>query len=190
MTTMRMTTMMMMATMRMLWPWLEIPWRSLWRRAVPGASVGVLAPSLSAAACPCQPASSFLPLSWYQPLPPPPPPPPHAAVAPARPFPSSICFDKSRRDIGKSQSVWTDSKMETAGSLSSAQQLALWAAPAPTVAWRASWAAAEASQRARRPTPSCWLTPSSYPSPPQRSRPPRDRSCGSGAPCSPAAYIL
>jgi hypothetical protein len=33
---------------------------------------------------------------------------------PARPFPSSICHDKNRRDIGKSQSIWTDSKMETA----------------------------------------------------------------------------
>jgi hypothetical protein len=32
------------------------------------------------------------------------------------PFPSSIFLDKNRRDIGKSQSVWTDSKMETAGS--------------------------------------------------------------------------
>eukprot|EP01047_Picozoa_sp_COSAG01_P014253 COSAG01_NODE_690_length_14219_cov_19.783144_18_plen_213_part_00 len=37
--------------------------------------------------------------------------------APARPFPSSIFRDKNRRDIGKSQSIWTDSKMETAGSL-------------------------------------------------------------------------
>jgi hypothetical protein len=36
--------------------------------------------------------------------------------APARPFPSSILLDKTRRDIGKSQSIWTDSKMETAGS--------------------------------------------------------------------------
>jgi hypothetical protein len=35
---------------------------------------------------------------------------------PARPFPSSIFLDKNRRDIGKSQSIWTDSKMETAGS--------------------------------------------------------------------------
>eukprot|EP01047_Picozoa_sp_COSAG01_P024983 COSAG01_NODE_1561_length_9917_cov_5.742514_12_plen_175_part_00 len=36
--------------------------------------------------------------------------------APARPFPSSIFRDKNRRDIGKSQSMWTDSKTETAGS--------------------------------------------------------------------------
>jgi hypothetical protein len=36
--------------------------------------------------------------------------------SPARPFPSSIFLDKNRRDIGKSQSIWTDSKMETAGS--------------------------------------------------------------------------
>jgi hypothetical protein len=35
---------------------------------------------------------------------------------PARPFPSSIFLDKNRRDIGKSQSIWSDSKMETAGS--------------------------------------------------------------------------
>jgi hypothetical protein len=35
---------------------------------------------------------------------------------PARPFPSSIFLDKNRRDIGKCQSIWTDSKMETAGS--------------------------------------------------------------------------
>jgi hypothetical protein len=34
----------------------------------------------------------------------------------ARPFPPSIFRDKNRRDIGKSQSIWTDSKMETAGS--------------------------------------------------------------------------
>jgi hypothetical protein len=37
-------------------------------------------------------------------------------LPPARPFPSSIFLDKNRRDIGKSQSIWTDSKMETAGS--------------------------------------------------------------------------
>jgi hypothetical protein len=35
---------------------------------------------------------------------------------PARPFPSSIFLDKNRRDIGKSQPIWTDSNMETAGS--------------------------------------------------------------------------
>jgi hypothetical protein len=35
---------------------------------------------------------------------------------PARPCPSSIFLDKNRRGIGKSQSIWTDSKMETAGS--------------------------------------------------------------------------
>jgi hypothetical protein len=35
---------------------------------------------------------------------------------PARPFPSSIFIGRNRRDIGKSQSVWTDSKMKTAGS--------------------------------------------------------------------------
>jgi hypothetical protein len=35
---------------------------------------------------------------------------------PARPFPSSIFLDKNRRDIGKYQSIWTDSKVETAGS--------------------------------------------------------------------------
>jgi hypothetical protein len=35
---------------------------------------------------------------------------------PARPFPPSIFLDKNRRDISKSQSIWTDSKMETAGS--------------------------------------------------------------------------
>jgi hypothetical protein len=37
---------------------------------------------------------------------------------PARPFPSLIFLDKNTRDIGKSQSIWTDSKMETAGSRS------------------------------------------------------------------------
>jgi hypothetical protein len=37
-------------------------------------------------------------------------------VGPARPCPSSIFCDKNRRDIGKSQSIWADSKMETAGS--------------------------------------------------------------------------
>jgi hypothetical protein len=37
-------------------------------------------------------------------------------LLPARPFPSSISLDEIRRDIGKSQSIWTDSKMETAGS--------------------------------------------------------------------------
>jgi hypothetical protein len=36
--------------------------------------------------------------------------------SPARPFPSSIFLDKNRRDIGKSQSIYTDSKTETAGS--------------------------------------------------------------------------
>eukprot|EP01047_Picozoa_sp_COSAG01_P010260 COSAG01_NODE_431_length_17124_cov_26.577386_23_plen_211_part_00 len=36
--------------------------------------------------------------------------------APAQPFPSSIFLDKNRRGIGKYQSIWTDSKMETAGS--------------------------------------------------------------------------
>jgi hypothetical protein len=35
---------------------------------------------------------------------------------PAAPFPPSIFLDKNRRDIGKSQSIWTDSKMESAGS--------------------------------------------------------------------------
>jgi hypothetical protein len=39
-----------------------------------------------------------------------------AVPHPARPFPSSIFLDKNRRDIGKYQSIWTDSKMETAGS--------------------------------------------------------------------------
>eukprot|EP01047_Picozoa_sp_COSAG01_P025297 COSAG01_NODE_1592_length_9796_cov_5.340311_7_plen_380_part_00 len=34
---------------------------------------------------------------------------------PARPFPPSTFLDKNRRDIGKSQSMWTDPKMETAG---------------------------------------------------------------------------
>jgi hypothetical protein len=36
------------------------------------------------------------------------------ALLPARPFPSSIFLVKNRRDIGKSQSIWTDSQMETA----------------------------------------------------------------------------
>jgi hypothetical protein len=40
----------------------------------------------------------------------------HLVPIPARPFPSSIFLDKNRRDIGKSQSIWTDSKMETSGS--------------------------------------------------------------------------
>jgi hypothetical protein len=35
---------------------------------------------------------------------------------PVRAFPSSIFLDKNRRDIGESQSTWTDSKMETARS--------------------------------------------------------------------------
>jgi hypothetical protein len=35
---------------------------------------------------------------------------------PARPFSPSIFLDRNRRDIGKSQSLWTDSKMKTAGS--------------------------------------------------------------------------
>jgi hypothetical protein len=39
-----------------------------------------------------------------------------SCVRPARPCPSSIFLDKNRRDIGKSQSIWTDYKMETAGS--------------------------------------------------------------------------
>eukprot|EP01047_Picozoa_sp_COSAG01_P085695 COSAG01_NODE_18943_length_1042_cov_1.014846_2_plen_158_part_00 len=45
---------------------------------------------------------------------------------PDAPFPSSI-RDQNRRDIGKSQSIWTDSKMETAGSqlLHRAARLAL-----------------------------------------------------------------
>jgi hypothetical protein len=34
-----------------------------------------------------------------------------AVPHPARPFPSSIFLDKNRRDIGKYQSIWTDSKM-------------------------------------------------------------------------------
>jgi hypothetical protein len=37
-------------------------------------------------------------------------------TSPARPFPPSIFLDKNRRDIGESQSTWTDSEMETAGS--------------------------------------------------------------------------
>eukprot|EP01047_Picozoa_sp_COSAG01_P055248 COSAG01_NODE_6129_length_3835_cov_2.876907_2_plen_144_part_00 len=37
---------------------------------------------------------------------------------PARPFPSSIFPDKNRRDTGKSQSIRTDSEMETAASRS------------------------------------------------------------------------
>jgi hypothetical protein len=37
-------------------------------------------------------------------------------LQPARAFPSSIFCDKNRRDIGKSQSKWTASKMETPGS--------------------------------------------------------------------------
>jgi hypothetical protein len=41
---------------------------------------------------------------------------------PARPFPSSIFLDKNRSDIGKSQSIRTDSKMETAGSLLSCHE--------------------------------------------------------------------
>jgi hypothetical protein len=41
-------------------------------------------------------------------------------LPPARPFPSSIFLDRNRRDIGKSQSIWTASRMVTAGSLSSA----------------------------------------------------------------------
>jgi hypothetical protein len=40
----------------------------------------------------------------------------HRGAHPARPCPSSILLDKNRRDIGKSQSIWTDPKMETAGS--------------------------------------------------------------------------
>jgi hypothetical protein len=36
---------------------------------------------------------------------------------PVRALPSSIFRDKNRRDIGKSPSIWTDSKMETPGSL-------------------------------------------------------------------------
>jgi hypothetical protein len=43
-------------------------------------------------------------------------------LPPARPFPSSVFLDKNRRDIGKSQSIWTDFKMETAGSRASAPQ--------------------------------------------------------------------
>jgi hypothetical protein len=35
---------------------------------------------------------------------------------PARPLPSSIFLDKNRRDLGKSQSIWTASKMEAPGS--------------------------------------------------------------------------
>jgi hypothetical protein len=38
-----------------------------------------------------------------------------ASVVPARAFPSSICRDKNRRDVGKSQPTWTASKMETPG---------------------------------------------------------------------------
>jgi hypothetical protein len=34
---------------------------------------------------------------------------------PARPFPTAPFRDKNRRDTGTSQSIWTDSKMETAG---------------------------------------------------------------------------
>jgi hypothetical protein len=41
----------------------------------------------------------------------------HVHIAgPAAPFPPSIFLDKNRRDIGQSQSICTDSKMETAGS--------------------------------------------------------------------------
>eukprot|EP01047_Picozoa_sp_COSAG01_P025324 COSAG01_NODE_1594_length_9789_cov_98.477399_12_plen_254_part_00 len=41
---------------------------------------------------------------------------------PGEPFPSSIFRDKIRRDIGKSQSIWTDSKMETADSQRGAER--------------------------------------------------------------------
>jgi hypothetical protein len=41
---------------------------------------------------------------------------PNRGASPARPFPSLIFLDKNRRDIGKSQSIWTDAKMETTGS--------------------------------------------------------------------------
>ena len=44
---------------------------------------------------------------------------------PAQPFPSSIFLDKNRRGIGKSQSKWTASTMETPGS-------------PPTTRWRGS----------------------------------------------------
>jgi hypothetical protein len=40
-----------------------------------------------------------------------------ALHTPARAFPSSIFLDENRRGIGEFQSIWTDSKMETAGSL-------------------------------------------------------------------------
>jgi hypothetical protein len=37
-------------------------------------------------------------------------------LQPGAPFPPSIFRDKSRRDIGKSQSIWTNSEVETASS--------------------------------------------------------------------------
>jgi hypothetical protein len=49
-------------------------------------------------------------------------------LPPARPFPSSVFLDKNRRDIGKSQSMCTDSKMETAGSRRSRSPVRLQAA--------------------------------------------------------------
>jgi hypothetical protein len=41
---------------------------------------------------------------------------PPPTLPPARACPSSVFLDKNRRDIGKSQSIWTNSKMGTPGS--------------------------------------------------------------------------
>jgi hypothetical protein len=92
-------------------------------------------------------------------------------VHPARPFPSSIFLDKNRRDIGKSQSIWTDSKMETAGSRSSHSS----AAATPP---RSRNAASDlADDDARSP---CHLPP-----PPPPPPPPPAAAAAAAAVCSP-----
>jgi hypothetical protein len=90
------------------------------------------------------------------------------AMPPARPFPPSIFLDKNRRDIGKSQSIWTDSKTETAGSPAVAR--------APDRRARAS--PAERSPRPRQPSgpvvaPSA--RPPAAPEPPPLPHPSRRR---------------
>jgi hypothetical protein len=65
--------------------------------------------SLSSASCLSFPAQP-------RPVSSPPPPPRSSPPSLARRFHPQF-RDKNRRDIGKSQSMWTDSKMETAGSL-------------------------------------------------------------------------
>eukprot|EP01047_Picozoa_sp_COSAG01_P011195 COSAG01_NODE_489_length_16370_cov_7.973818_5_plen_154_part_00 len=78
-----------------------------------------------------------------------------ALQQPARPFSPSIFVDKNRRDISRSQSIWTDSKMETAGSRQRLRPLLAASAELDRARWwRASISGGQATGAAHRGKPS------------------------------------